>query len=244
MKKLVLKLELEDGKAKQKAMRTVSTLQGIDSIVMDMKEKKMTVIGTVDTVHVVSKLRKFWLANIITVGPAKEPEKKEEPKPAPAAAAPAAEEGKKEEGKKEEGKKEEGKEEGGGKKEEGKGEEKKEEGKKEGGGGKKEEGGGEGGGGGKKEEGEAARKKPPQMIPQPTPEQLLEMVRARQYPPYMGNYPPYMAMANPYMNHHQPQMHPQMYHQMHPQMYHQMHHPQPTYYVQSVEENPNGCTIF
>ncbi|CAN1237412.1 Heavy metal-associated isoprenylated plant protein 39 [Linum grandiflorum] len=48
---------------------------------MDMKEKKMTVIGTVDPVNVVSKLRKHWpTTDIISVGPAKEPEKKEEPK--------------------------------------------------------------------------------------------------------------------------------------------------------------------
>lgn len=75
------------------------------------------VVGTVDPISVVSKLRKKnWPANIISVGPAKEPEKKEEPK--------------KDESKKEEPKKEETKEES--KKEEGKKEEtKKEEGKKE-----------------------------------------------------------------------------------------------------------------
>lgn len=78
-----------------------------------MKEKKMTVIGSVDPVSVVMKLRKFWHTDVVTIGPAKE-EKKEEPK---------KEEAKKEEAKKEEAKKEEGKEE--------KKEEKKEEGKKE-----------------------------------------------------------------------------------------------------------------
>ncbi|CAN1237415.1 Heavy metal-associated isoprenylated plant protein 39 [Linum grandiflorum] len=47
---------------------------------MDMKEKKMTVIGTVDPVNVVSKLRKHWpTTDIISVGPAKEPEKKGPP---------------------------------------------------------------------------------------------------------------------------------------------------------------------
>ena len=73
---------------------------------MDMKEKKLTVIGTVDPVTVVSKLRKYWKADIVAVGPVKEPEKKEDPKKAE-----AKKEGeKKEEGKKEEGKKEEKKE--------------------------------------------------------------------------------------------------------------------------------------
>lgn len=94
---------------------------GIDEISIDLKGKKLTVIGTVDPVSVVSKLRKkTWPVHIISVGPAKEPEKKEEPK---------KEEPKKEEGKKEEPKKEEAKEEP--KKEEAKKEEGKEEAKKE-----------------------------------------------------------------------------------------------------------------
>lgn len=92
---------------------------------MDMKEKKLTVIGLVDPVNVVSKLRKYWPTDIISVGPAVEP-KKEEPK---------KEEGKKEEGKKEgeEGKKEgeEAKKEEGKKEEEKKEEPKKDEPKKE-----------------------------------------------------------------------------------------------------------------
>lgn len=95
---------------------------GIDEISIDLKGKKLTVIGTVDPVSVVGKLRKkSWPVHIISVGPAKEPEKKEEPK---------KEEPKKEEPKKEEAKKEEAKEEP--KKEEAKKEEaKKEEPKKE-----------------------------------------------------------------------------------------------------------------
>ncbi|CAD6211756.1 unnamed protein product [Miscanthus lutarioriparius] len=54
---------------------------GIDEISVDMASHKMTVIGMVDPVNVVSKLRKAsWSATIDSVGPAKEPEKKEEEK--------------------------------------------------------------------------------------------------------------------------------------------------------------------
>lgn len=63
---------------------------------MDMKEKKLTVVGDIDPVDVVSKLRKTWHTEIVTVGPAKEPEKKKD-------------EGKKDEGKKDEKKKDDDK---------------------------------------------------------------------------------------------------------------------------------------
>ncbi|WCJ36725.1 Heavy metal-associated isoprenylated plant protein 39 [Euphorbia peplus] len=80
-KKVVLKLALHDEKDKKKAMKKVSGISGVESISMDSKDMKLTVIGDVDAVSIASKLRKLCHTEIITVGPAKEPEKKkEEPK--------------------------------------------------------------------------------------------------------------------------------------------------------------------
>ncbi|XP_057802797.1 heavy metal-associated isoprenylated plant protein 39-like isoform X2 [Salvia miltiorrhiza] len=58
-------------------MKAVSSLPGIESLAMDMNEKKMTIIGNVDPVEVVNKLKKSCFPQILTVGPAKEPEKKD-----------------------------------------------------------------------------------------------------------------------------------------------------------------------
>ncbi|CAK9147744.1 unnamed protein product, partial [Ilex paraguariensis] len=45
---LALELELNDEEAKQKVVRTVSSLSGVDTIGMDNEEKKLKATGEVD----------------------------------------------------------------------------------------------------------------------------------------------------------------------------------------------------
>lgn len=75
--KVVLKvLTMTDVKTKQKAIEAAADIYGVDSIAADLKDQKLTVIGQMDTVAVVKRLKKVAKVDIISVGPAKE-EKKE-----------------------------------------------------------------------------------------------------------------------------------------------------------------------
>ncbi|XP_078429335.1 heavy metal-associated isoprenylated plant protein 39-like [Wolffia australiana] len=60
-----------------------SLLRQINYLFMDMKDQKMTVIGTADPTKVVDKLRKRWNASVITIGPKEEPVKTEDKKEKP-----------------------------------------------------------------------------------------------------------------------------------------------------------------
>ncbi|KAJ6889491.1 heavy metal-associated isoprenylated plant protein 39-like isoform X2 [Populus alba x Populus x berolinensis] len=70
---------MTDVKTKQKAIEAAADIYGVDSIAADLKDQKLTVIGQMDTVAVVKRLKKVAKVDIISVGPAKV-EKKEEKK--------------------------------------------------------------------------------------------------------------------------------------------------------------------
>ncbi|QCD94754.1 hypothetical protein DEO72_LG5g2840 [Vigna unguiculata] len=79
MMKVVLKVELHDEKIRKKAMQTASGISGVESVAVDKKDNKMTVIGDVDSIKVAVKLKKLCRANLVSVGPAMEPKKEEKP---------------------------------------------------------------------------------------------------------------------------------------------------------------------
>ncbi|KAI9124837.1 hypothetical protein K1719_004164 [Acacia pycnantha] len=83
MKKVVLKFELYDDKIKQKAMKVVAGIAGVDLVSVNMKEKTLTFIGNMDLLKAVGKVKKLCRTEIESVGPAEEAKKKEEPKKEP-----------------------------------------------------------------------------------------------------------------------------------------------------------------
>jgi len=77
MKKMVLKVSIEDEKSKRRAMTAVAAVEGVESVAVDMKDRKMTVIGDADPVCLTVKLRKIGFTELLSVGPAKEEKKPE-----------------------------------------------------------------------------------------------------------------------------------------------------------------------
>lgn len=72
MKRIVLKsLAFEDNdKSKRRVMKSIICVEGVNSISVDVKEMKLTVIGSADPVFLVVRLRKFGFAELLSVGPA------------------------------------------------------------------------------------------------------------------------------------------------------------------------------
>ncbi|KAH9316502.1 hypothetical protein KI387_025129, partial [Taxus chinensis] len=65
--KIVLKSEMNSEKCKRKVLQTIAGIQGVDSVTVDLKEKKITVIGDADPVVLTSKLRKSRFTELVSV---------------------------------------------------------------------------------------------------------------------------------------------------------------------------------
>ncbi|GLJ20135.1 hypothetical protein SUGI_0365520 [Cryptomeria japonica] len=81
MKKVVISVHMVCEKCKRKAMKTVSSVEGVDSVTVDSSKNTVTVIGEVDAVEIMTKLRKFRKsAQIVSVGPNTKEEKENDNK--------------------------------------------------------------------------------------------------------------------------------------------------------------------
>ncbi|KAK3228989.1 hypothetical protein Dsin_000870 [Dipteronia sinensis] len=82
-KKTVIKVNIYCQICKSDVLKAVTKLTGIDQVSVDGEKGTLTVVGDVDPVLVIEKLRKIGrVAEIVTVGPPKPPEP-EKPKPPP-----------------------------------------------------------------------------------------------------------------------------------------------------------------
>ncbi|EYU35857.1 hypothetical protein MIMGU_mgv1a022720mg, partial [Erythranthe guttata] len=70
--KVVMKvLTMTDEKTRKKAMEAAAEVLGVDSIAVDLKDQKMTVIGKMNTDDVVKKVRQeVGNVEVLSTGPA------------------------------------------------------------------------------------------------------------------------------------------------------------------------------
>ncbi|KAL4570747.1 hypothetical protein LXL04_026408 [Taraxacum kok-saghyz] len=66
-KKIVYGVGVHDDKCKRKVMKAISSLEGIQSIEINMKDKKLTVVGIVNPVCGYKKLKKVCHTEILIV---------------------------------------------------------------------------------------------------------------------------------------------------------------------------------
>ncbi|KAL5560441.1 hypothetical protein UlMin_036652 [Ulmus minor] len=77
VQKTVIKVNVNCQKCKQDLLKSVTKLSGIDQISVDGEKQTLTVVGDVDPVFIVKKIRKSRkCAEIVSVGPPKDDDKK------------------------------------------------------------------------------------------------------------------------------------------------------------------------
>ncbi|KAK1318018.1 hypothetical protein QJS10_CPA05g00044 [Acorus calamus] len=79
MKNIVLKIGIYCLKCKTDVMKTIGKLEGADSITVDTEKGTATVVGSVDPVLVVRKLRHGKVVGIVSIEPNKPPETPKQP---------------------------------------------------------------------------------------------------------------------------------------------------------------------
>lgn len=93
----VMSVDMDCYKCKRVALQSITKIDGIDTVSINMKERTITVDGDADPVCIANQIRsKFKCARVVSYGPPPPPPKQEEPK---------KKDGKKDDGKKEDGKK-------------------------------------------------------------------------------------------------------------------------------------------
>ncbi|XP_030533039.1 heavy metal-associated isoprenylated plant protein 39-like [Rhodamnia argentea] len=73
MQKAVLRVGWGNEKERKRAVKMISGYEGIQSVAVDLDNKKVTVIGDVDPVQLVENLRKRFDVDIDSLGPKESP---------------------------------------------------------------------------------------------------------------------------------------------------------------------------